>query len=170
MDERLLQIYTGNGKGKTTAATGLILRALGYGWRVLLVRFLKTASGYGEVALLRELGVEIVDAQLGGIYDAAEAEAITADVRRMLVLTQEKLAQQYDLVVLDEFNGLFRSGYLALEEGLALLDQRPARTELVLTGRNPPQELLDRADLVTRMDLVRHPLQNGIAAREGIEF
>ncbi len=172
MSKRLLQIYTGQGKGKTTAATGLILRALGWNWRVLLVRFLKTAdSPGGEVKLLRQLpGLDIIDAKLGGIYAGVEVDAIAADVRRTFVRAQEQLMQGYDLAVFDEFNGLFRSNYLPLEEALKWIDQRPASTELVLTGRNAPDELIACADLVTSMEAVRHPYEQGVAARQGIEF
>lgn len=172
MPKRLLQIYTGKGKGKTTAATGLILRALGHNWRVLLVRFLKSADPVsGEVTMLRQMaGIDIIDAGLGGIYDAADREMVAEDVRRTFAQAKERLTQGYDLIVLDEFNGLFRSGYLALEEALELLDNRPPETELVLTGRYAPAELIERADLVTSMEAVHHPFTQGISARQGIEF
>ncbi len=172
MDKRLLQIYTGKGKGKTTAATGLILRALGWNWRVLLVRFLKTAdSPGGEVTLLRQLpGIDIIDARLGGIYDGADPDAIAADVQQMFSQAQKQLAQGYDLAVFDEFNGLFQRDYLTLAEVLPWLDQRPATTELVLTGRHAPDELIARADLVTSMEAVRHPYAQGVEARQGVEF
>ena len=172
MSKGLLQIYTGNGKGKTTAATGLILRALGHNWRVLLVRFLKPAEpASGEVRMLRQLsGIDILDAGLGGVYDAADPDAVALDVQRTLVRAKEQLMQGYELAVFDEFNGLFRRGYLSLAEGLELVDQRPPQTELVLTGRHAPAELLERADLVTSMEPLRHPFEQGLGARPGIEY
>ncbi len=172
MQKRLLQIYTGNGKGKTTAATGLILRALGHHWRVLLVRFLKPAAPpSGEVELLRSFaGLDIIDAGRGGISAAADPAALAADVQQTFAQAKARLTQGYDLAVFDEFNGLFRRGYLALAEALDLLDQRPLTTELVLTGRYAPPELIARADLVTTMEALRHPFEQGLAARQGIEF
>ncbi len=172
MSRGLLQIYTGNGKGKTTAATGLILRALGQNWRVLLVRFLKPAEPpSGELTMLRQLpGIDIIDAGLGGVYDASDPVAVAQDVQQTFIRAKAQMAQGYDLVVFDEFNGLFRRNYLALEEALELLDSRPPASELVLTGRHAPAALIERADLVTSMDAVRHPYEQGIGARQGIEF
>ena len=172
MTKGLLQIYTGNGKGKTTAATGLILRALGQNWQVLLVRFLKPAEpASGELTILRQLsGIDIIDAGLGGVYDASDPLAVAQDVQQTFAQAKEQITQGYDLVVFDEFNGLFRRGYLALADALAFLDTRPPMSELVLTGRHAPAELLERADLVTSMEAVRHPYAQGIGARQGIEF
>ena len=172
MSKGLLQIYTGNGKGKTTAAAGLVLRALGHNWRVLLVRFLKTADSVsGEITILRQLsGIDIIDAGLGGIYDAADPLAVAQDVQQTFALAKDKITQGYDLVVFDEFNGLFRRGYLALEDALEFLDTRPQMSELVLTGRHAPAELIERADLVTSMEALRHPYNQGVGARQGIEF
>lgn len=172
MQKRLLQIYTGPGKGKTTAATGLILRALGQGWKVLLVRFLKPAEPVsGEMKILRQQpGLDIIDAGLGGIYNASDVEAIKEDVQQTFLRAKEQNLRSYDLVVFDEFNGLFRKGYLSLEDALAFIDARPQNTELVLTGRHAPSELIERADLVTSMEALRHPLEKGLGARQGIEF
>lgn len=169
MSERLIQIYTGNGKGKTTAASGLILRAVGHGWKVLLVRFLKTPESAGEVPLLKKLGVEVIESTHGGIVDAADRMALQVDVEKTLAQARQGLLDSYDLVVLDEFNGLVRSGFIRLDDALALVAQRPPTTELVLTGRHAPEELVALADLVTRMEPVAHPYTRGICAREGIE-
>jgi cob(I)alamin adenosyltransferase len=169
MSQRLVQIYTGNGKGKTTAASGLMLRALGHGWKVLLVRFLKTPESGGEVPVLKKLGVEVIESTRGGIVDAADRVALQADVEKTLARARQALRDDYDLVVLDEFNSLVRSGFINLEDALALIAQRPLTTELVLTGRHAPDELIALGDLVTRMEPVAHPYSRGIHAREGIE-
>lgn len=169
MTRRLIQIYTGNGKGKTTAASGLILRALGHGWRVLLVRFLKTPETDGEVPLLKKLGVVVIESTRGGIVDAADRAALQSDVEKTLARARQGLLDGYDLVVLDEFNGLVRGGFVSLEKALALVALKPPTTELVLTGRHAPEELVELADLVTRMEAVTHPYTRGICAREGIE-
>ncbi|NCO52169.1 MAG: cob(I)yrinic acid a,c-diamide adenosyltransferase [Deltaproteobacteria bacterium] len=170
MTQGLVQIYTGNGKGKTTAAGGLMLRALGHGWKVLLVRFLKTPESAGEVPLLKKLGVEVVESTRGGIVDAADRLALQADVQKTLAQARLALSDAYDLVVLDEFNGLVHSGFISLDHALTLVAQRPPTTELVLTGRHAPDELIALADLVTRMEPVAHPYTRGICARKGIEY
>ena len=173
MQQALIQVYTGPGKGKTTAATGLIIRALGQGLKVLLVRFLKPQLPVsGELNILNNLsGLEIVTAGLGGIAAQKTPKLLRRNVAETLALVKPKiLSGDYDLVVLDEFNAVLHKNYLPLEEGLQLLDQRPPQTELVLTGRNAPPEVLARAGLVTRMEADRHPFAQGLPARPGIEF
>lgn len=169
----LLQIYTGNGKGKTTAATGLVLRALGHGLRVLLVRFLKPADpASGELVILRQLGgVEILDAGLGVLGGQADPVAVAASVQQTFSAACARLASgEIDLAIFDELNNAVQRGVLPLEAVLDLCATRPAVTELVFTGRHAPPELLALADLVTEMTAVKHPLAQGIAARQGIEY
>lgn len=173
MEKGFLQVYTGPGKGKTTAATGLIIRALGQGLKVLLVRFLKpTNPPSSELRVLEQLSeLEIVTAGLGGIDARNRPDQLAQNVAETFAVVRPKiLSGQYDLVVLDEFNGVLHKGYLPLADGLKLLDERPVKTELVLTGRNAPQEVLDLADLITLMQTERHPFEKGIAARPGIEY
>ena len=173
MEQGLIQVYTGPGKGKTTAATGLIIRALGQGYKVLLVRFLKPSlPPSSELQILEKLpGLEVITAGLGGISARDRAEELAQNVSATFAQIRPMvLGGYYDLVVLDEFNAVLAKNYLPLEEGLLLLDQRPLQTELVLTGRNAPQAVLERADLVTRMEADRHPFSQGIAARPGIEY
>lgn len=173
MPQGLIQVYTGDGKGKTTAAVGLAVRALGQGYRVLLARFLKPVEPQsGEVAFLQGTpGVEILSSGIGIIGGAAP----TADVARSVadtftVVRSRILDGACDLAILDEINNVLHRGYLPLQEVLCLLDTRPAKVEIVLTGRHASADILERADLVTRMEKVRHPLDAGIAARRGIEF
>ena len=173
MEQAIIQVYTGPGKGKTTAATGLIVRALGQGLKVLLVRFLKPVDPpSSELRVLQQLpGLKIITAGLGGIEARQRPEQLAENVAEAFALVcPEILSGDYDLVVLDEFNAVLHKGYLPLADGLALLDSRPANTELVLTGRNAPQEVLQRADLITQMQAARHPFEKGIVARAGIEY
>ncbi len=169
----LVEIFTGPGKGKTTAATGLAVRALGQGLRVLLVRFLKPEEPVsGEIAVLERLpGMTIITAGVGVLGRKEAPATVKASVLAAFAQGRELiLAGQIDLAVFDEINNVLHHGYLPVAEVLALINRRPAFVELVLTGRNAPPELLARADLVTRMESDRHPYQHGIPARRGIEY
>lgn len=173
MEQAIIQVYTGPGKGKTTAATGLIIRALGQGCKVLLVRFLKPQQPQSsELRVLEKLpDLDIITAGLGGIDARHQPEKLRRNVGQTFEQVRPMiLGGYYDLVVLDEFNGVLHKGYLPLEQGLELLRQRPTKTELVLTGRNVPAEVLELADLVTVMEAIRHPFEKGLAARPGIEY
>lgn len=168
-----LQIYTGNGKGKTTAAAGLAARALGHGWRVLWVRLLKPADLQGgELTSLSRLpGFELLDAGIGVIAGSAPAEEVAASVQRVFAVARQRIAAgNCDLVIFDEINGAVRRNLLPLADLLDLLDQRPPNLEIVLTGRDVHPQVLLRADLVTEMMAIKHPLAQGIAARRGIEY
>ncbi len=166
-----LQIYTGEGKGKTTAAFGLALRAAGNGLRVYIGQFLKQRKT-GEVFALERFAMEITLARFGsGNWakpgDLAEAER----ARNGLAAASAALRSgQYRLVILDELLGALRLELLTLAEVLPVIDARPARAELVLTGRDAPPELLARADLVSRIEAVKHYYCSGLPAREGIEY
>jgi cob(I)alamin adenosyltransferase len=166
-----VQVYTGDGKGKTTAALGLALRASGHGLRTYVGQFMK-GQHYGELEALRD-HPHITIKQYGDVR-CIHREEVTpehiAQARRGLERAREAmLSGQYDLVVLDEVNVTIWFGLLAVEEVLALLDQRPERVELILTGRRAPQELIDQADLVTEMREVKHYYREGVMARTGIE-
>ena len=173
MEQGIVQVYTGPGKGKTTAALGLCLRALGQGYKVLLVRFLKPfAPPSNELSILEKLkDIDVVTAGLGGI----EARHRPEELRQNVGATFDQvlpmiLGGYYDLVVLDEFNPVLDKGYLPMERGLQLLEGKPPGVELVLTGRNAPEEVMRRAQLVTYMEERRHPFSDGLPARPGIEF
>lgn len=168
----LLQVYTGEGKGKTTAAVGLAVRALGQGLRVLLVRLLKPVEPpSGEVLFLqRAEGLEILASGLGILAPKPNREAVAASVREIFARARDLVAAGVDLVIFDEGNNALHHGYLDLPEFLAWLASRPQGLEVVVTGRNAPDELLAQADLITRMEPVRHPLAAGIGARRGIEY
>jgi cob(I)alamin adenosyltransferase len=171
MEPALIHVYTGEGKGKTTAAVGMAVRALGHGLRVLLVRFLKPVKPLsGELAFLQGTpGLEIVSSGIGIIGERPDPADIAHSVRKTFDEVRRNGAE-FDLVILDEINNAVHRGYLPLEELLNFLDERPEGVELILTGRNAAPEVLARAHLVTRMEMIRHPLESGVPARRGIEF
>jgi len=169
----LLQVYTGDGKGKTTAAVGLALRMAGHGFRVYLLQFMKGDPNYGEILALRAVPkVEILQSGLPtfvrkgapGPEDLRLARAGLETAREILS------AGRHDLVILDEILCAVDYGLLRESELLDLIDRKPAQVELVLTGRNAPAEVIRRADLVSEIREVNHPYRRGVAAREGIEY
>jgi len=171
LSQGYVQLYTGDGKGKTTAALGLALRASGHGLRTYIGQFMK-GQDYGELAALADNS--LIKIEQYGDARCIHREEVTpehiAQARRGLERAQEALRSgQYDIVVLDEVNVAIWFGLLTVAEVLTLLEQRPAHVEVILTGRHAPQELLEQADLVTEMREVKHYYQQGIMARKGIE-
>ena len=168
-----VQVYTGDGKGKTTAALGLALRAAGHGMRTYVGQFMK-GQHYGELEALRD-HPHITIEQYGDVRCIRREEVTpehVAQAQRGLERAREAmlaLRGQYDIVVLDEVNVAIWFGLLAVEEVLTFLDQKPEYVEVILTGRRAPQELIERADLVTEMREVKHYYQQGVASRDGIE-
>jgi cob(I)alamin adenosyltransferase len=165
-----LQVYTGNGKGKTTAAIGLTVRALGAGMKVFFGQFVKSGE-YSEITILASLK-NLVLRQYGtegfimGHPGASDIEAASRGVRDAM----DALAGgNFGLVVLDEVNVAYSLGMISLPEILAIVSARGNRTELVMTGRGAPPELLEAADLVTEMREVKHYFRTGLKARKGIE-
>lgn len=175
MEHGMVHIYHGDGKGKTTAAMGLALRALGCGWRVGIVQFLK-GSPTGEIMALEQMsGVMILRGRAGTKFSVQMNQAEREEARALhhAQLTEAMQAaerQGYDLLILDE--ALDACGCGLLDEALLLktIAQRPPRLELVLTGRNPSHSVLNLADYVTEMKLQKHPYERGIPARRGVEF
>ncbi|MDO4294506.1 MAG: cob(I)yrinic acid a,c-diamide adenosyltransferase [Eubacteriales bacterium] len=173
--EGLLHIYCGDGKGKTTAALGLALRAAGSGMRVHIVQFLKGAPTSELVSLCRipEISLERCDRNYGFTFSMSQKDKaeLTACHNRMLKHAAF-LAQsgQIDLLILDEFNAAYGGGYLDREAAKELVLNRPEGLELVLTGREPDPVFTEAADYISCIEAVRHPYQKGISARKGIEF
>jgi cob(I)alamin adenosyltransferase len=166
-----VQLYTGDGKGKTTAALGLALRASGGGLRTYIGQFMKGQS-YGELDAVRDHPLITIE-QYGDVR-CIHREDVTpehiAQAHRGLERARGAMGSgEYDIVVLDEVNVAIWFGLLAVHEVLAFLDQRPEHVEVILTGRRAPLELIDRADLVTEMREIKHYYQQGVMAREGIE-
>lgn len=169
----MLQVYTGNGKGKTTAAFGLAMRACGHGWRVFVIQFMKGDPSYGEVAAARQIeGLKVVQTGLPTFVEKNNpSPEDLAEARRGMALARQALdSRSCDMLILDELNVAVDYGLVPLEEVLALVDSCPAETELVVTGRYAAQALLDRAALVSEVREVKHPYQLGIVSRVGIDY
>lgn len=173
MEQGLIQVYTGDGKGKTTAAIGLAMRAIGKGFKVYMVQFLK-GRHYGEVETAKRLSDSFVLVQSGLDTFVKKGEPSAEDLRLAhegLELARKAITGgEYDIVILDEINVAVELGVLTLDEILPVIDAKPDTVELVLTGRYAPAEFCERADLITEMKNVRHCYDKGVALREGIEY
>ena len=173
----LVLVHTGDGKGKTTAALGLALRAWGDGLRVLILQFIKGGMTAGEdrgIAALAAADGRIELRRLGRGF-TQKGKTSTEEHRQAAheALTAARAAMtsgDYDLIILDEINYAVKFGLLSTSEVLTLLDEKPAALHLVLTGRDAAPEIVARADLVTEMRPIKHPFQKGIKAQKGIEF
>lgn len=189
----LIQIYTGTAKGKSTAAFGLVTRAVGHGLRAYIIQFMKGSSYYGELAAWQRLYPQVQFSQYGRVCPSSalirqgEAECsgcgacfiikgqASEEDRRGALQALEKAREvltgdQFDLVVLDELNNALWYDLITVPEALEVLRLKPPLVEVVITGRNAPQELMDLADLVTEMREIKHPFEQGIASRRGIEY
>ncbi len=170
-EARYIHVYTGDGKGKTTAALGLTLRAVGAGWRVLFTQFLKHGE-FSEIKALKKFGDQVTIRQYGsgrfirGEPSREEIETARAGLSEIMQVMEEG---KYDLIVLDEINVAVHFGLIPVESVINLLERRPQDVELVLTGRWAPKEIIERADLVTEARMIKHYLSKGVKAREGIE-
>ena len=169
----LVLVNTGEGKGKTTAAFGVILRMLGRKKRVALVQFLKHEGGqWGEIRALSQLGLDAVKTGDGWTWTSKDLDESQAKALHGWAIAQEKIASgDYDLVVLDEFTYLLAFGWLDTQHVLDWLKaHKPEGLHLIITGREAPQALIDYADTVTHMTKIKHAFDAGIPARAGIEF
>ncbi len=167
----MIHIYTGNGKGKTTAALGLAMRAVGHDFRVGIIHFMKIWD-YGEVNSLKKLGVDLFRYGTTELIDPKNPSPIDFEEADKAVSKAEELMEKenYDILILDEVNVALSFNLIPLERVLNLLNKKPEGLELILTGRKCPKELIDKADLVSSIDEIKHPYQKGIEARKGIEF
>ncbi|MBC8276866.1 MAG: cob(I)yrinic acid a,c-diamide adenosyltransferase [FCB group bacterium] len=172
MRKGTVQVYTGNGKGKTTAALGLCLRAAGRGMKSLIIQFMK-GQKYGELDAVKSLGGLITIEQMGldtFVHVSGPSEEDIAMAQKGLDRARQALKDdEVDILVLDEINVAVYFRLVKIEEVLELIDARPESMELVLTGRYAPPQVIGRADLVTRMECVKHYYDAGIPARDGIE-
>ena len=169
----LLVVHTGAGKGKTTAAFGMVLRCIGHGMRVGIVQFVKGAWGTGERTVLARFPDLVTCRAMGEgfTWDTKDRARDIAAARAAWDLAQAMIADPaYRLVLLDELNIVLRYGYLPVDEVVTALKAKPRDLHVVVTGRNAPAELIEAADLVTEMTLVKHPVRAGVKAQAGIEF
>jgi len=176
LKEGLVIVYTGKGKGKTTAALGLALRAVGYNHKVCMIQFIKGSWHYGEMTSSKRLEPEFELTAVGrgfvGIIDdktPVEEHKRIAD--EALRVAQEKISsKRYDIVILDEVNYAVNLGLVNLDDVLELVRQKPEDVNLVLTGNYAKDALIELADLVTEMKEIKHPFKSGLRAKKGIDF
>jgi cob(I)alamin adenosyltransferase len=166
----LVQVYTGDGKGKTTAALGLALRASWQGLKVLFIQFLKSQN-CGEHMFARQYKpFEIVQFGEGDLFKKPD-DVLLKESHKAYELAEKSISGgKYDIIILDEIFIAHWRGLLSLQQIMSLLDKKPDNVELVMTGRKAPQEIIKRADLVTEMLMIKHPFTEGIGQRKGIEY
>jgi cob(I)alamin adenosyltransferase len=173
VEKGLLIVHTGKGKGKTTAALGMVLRAIGHGKKVGVVQFVKGAMATGEKVVFDAFPHNVTFKAMGEGFtwdtqdrarDIAVAREAWEEVKRMIA------DPSYDMVLADELNIVLRYDYLPLDEVLEVLRAKPEMTHVIVTGRNAPEALVEAADLATEMTLLKHPFRGGVKAQPGIEF
>ena len=168
----LVIVNTGNGKGKTTAAMGVLFRAWGRDMRVIMLQFIKhTGARFGEQRAAKKIGVPILAYGDGFTWRSRDMERTEAMAKEQWENCKEKInSGEYDLVVLDEITYTMNYGWIPVEEVLETLRNRPPDLHVILTGRSAPEAIVDYADLVTEMREIKHPYKSGIKAQPGIEF
>lgn len=175
MDRGLIHIYCGDGKGKTSAATGLAVRAAGCGMKVLFVRFLKNEES-GELTILDKIpGISVVHLERSYGFFSRLPESEKKEVRHMYGKLWSDIPDMlsggaYDVLVMDEFMAAYRYGLIPQEEAITFLKGKPEGLEVVLTGRDPDEKLVELSDYVSEIRKVKHPFDRGIRARRGIEY
>jgi cob(I)alamin adenosyltransferase len=165
-------VHTGDGKGKTTAAFGAALRATGHGLKTAVVQFIKGTWDYGETKALERLSdIEVTRIGSGFTWLAEDpAQPRLLAEKAWKVAREYALSDRYDLLILDELNYAMTEGYVSVQDVLTLLEEKPQRLSVIITGRNAPPELIDAADTVTDMRCVKHAFDQGVPARKGIEY
>ncbi len=175
-EKGLVIVYTGNGKGKTTAALGMALRAIGYDHKVCMLQFIKGSWHYGEMDSSKKLepNFELIAVGKGfvGILDdnspREEHEKYAAEA---LKICREKIfSEKYNVIILDEVNYAINLGLIDVQEIIKIIKEKPSSLDLVLTGRDTKKEIIELADLVTEMKEIKHPFKSGIKAKKGIDF
>lgn len=175
MKKGLIHVYTGDGKGKTTAAFGLAIRAAGHGKRVLILQFLKSRmKNTGEIRIARKSGVKVIRFrdQTSPIFDpSVKINELKKSIKQAINLSLDIIkSAKYDLIILEEFNNLLKNKYVNLATLKTIIKSKPEELEMVFTGRGAPKQLIEIADYVTEMCMVKHPANEGVIARKGIEY
>lgn len=173
-EKGLIIVHTGNGKGKTTAALGMVLRCLGHGYRVAIIQFIKGAWEPAEKAAFDKWGEQLVFRAMGEgfTWETQDRERDIQKANQAWETAQEYISNpDYKLVLLDEINIALKLSYLDVENVITALEQKPNDSHVILTGRGAPAALIEKADLVTEMTLIKHPFrEQGIKAQPGIEY
>ena len=175
-DDGLTIVYTGKGKGKTTAALGIALRATGYKKKICMIQFIKGSWHYGEMESSKRLEPEFEMVAIGKgfvgiIDDKSPKEDHQKIAKEAIRISNEKIqSDKYDIVILDEINYAVNLNLISLDDVLDLIKSKPENVDLVLTGNYAKEEVIEAADLVTEMKEIKHPFQKGIKAKEGIDF
>ncbi|MGQ9544352.1 MAG: cob(I)yrinic acid a,c-diamide adenosyltransferase [Candidatus Bathycorpusculaceae bacterium] len=173
LEKGMVQVYTGNGKGKTSAAFGLALRAIGRGLKVYIIQFIKGGFDYGELYIVNKLPNLKLKAFGRGKFvmqQPPEKEDVKLAEEAFQLAKEVVESGKYDMVILDEINVALNLKLISLEKVLELVKKKPKHVELILTGRYAPNEIIEAADLVTEMHEVKHPYKKGYQARKGIEY
>ena len=172
----LVIVYTGNGKGKTTAALGMALRAAGHGKKTLMIQFIKSFQNYGEIKFTKKYLCGITIKTLGKGYvkikgDRYPFEEHVKTAKKALKYAKEQiLSKKYDIVVLDEINIALDKKLITVKELVDLIQQKPPDLHIILTGRSAPKRLIQLADLVSEVKEIKHPFRKGILAQKGVEY
>jgi cob(I)alamin adenosyltransferase len=175
-DKGLVIVYTGNGKGKTTAALGMALRAIGYDHKVCMLQFIKGSWHYGEMDSSKKLEpnfelIAIGKGFVGILDDNSPREEHKKYATEALKICREKIfSENYNVIILDEVNYAINLGLIDVEEIIKLIKEKPMNLDLVLTGNHAKDEIIKLADLVTEMKEIKHPFKSGIKAKKGIDF
>jgi len=171
----LIQVYTGKGKGKTTAAIGLAVRARSHSLKVCYIYFHKDPKkwGYSEHILLKKIKVDVFG--FAGNHPFCDKKAHSKEIREECLQGLDFIKtiyrkKKYDLLILDEINISLRDKFLKIDEIMALLETKPSELEIVLTGRGAPKKLIEMADLVSKVQKIKHPYEQGVKRRKGIEY
>jgi len=176
MENGLTIVYTGKGKGKTTAALGIVLRAVGYEKKVCMIQFIKGSWHYGEMTSSKRLEPEFEMITVGkgfvGIIDDKSPKEDHKEIAKEAIkISNEKIQSgKYDIVILDEINYAVNLDLISVKDVLNLIKSKPQKVDLVLTGNYAKDEVIEIADLVTEMREIKHPFQHGIKAKKGIDF
>lgn len=174
LEKGMVQVYTGNGKGKTTAALGLALRSMGHGYKVFMLQFMKGSKDYGELQAAEKYlpNLIIVQSGLETFVSKENPSQADIDLARQGLETAKKVISEghYDIVILDEINVALDFNLIDLDEVIDMVRNKPAHVELILTGRYVPEKIAELADLISEVSLVKHPYYKGVPARKGIEY
>jgi cob(I)alamin adenosyltransferase len=173
LEKGLVQVYTGDGKGKTSAAFGAALRAIGRGLKVYIIQFIKGGFDYGELHIVDRLpNLKLAAFGRGRFVTDVSLQEEDVKLAREAFELAQKVVQsgEYDIVILDEINVALNLKLVGIDETLGLIRNKPKHVELILTGRYAPRQIVEAADLVTEMKEIKHPFRRGVKPRKGIEY